>query len=595
MTEIKTFYINQLATLLQKDEALSKNIRLVSWARLVVFLLLVALAFAFANSGNPYWIVGLVLSMVTLVWLILFHQRLYHISASTKLTIEIIENEQASLELQPKLFDDGKRFTELLPFADDLDLFGKRSLFHQINRCSTNGGQQLLAGSLIQSSTDSETISQRQEAVAWISQKPAFRLQFMLKLLQAFRKKEDIATERIPNSDAWFFNKTFYKIAAVLLPLIVISTLIIALFTNNYSLFILNGSIAFFLAFAQNKKMLLLSDELNGMGRNFKVYSEVLQLYMKEQPQGIWLQSIHTRAEDAAAALKLLSRISEWFDRRNNLILYSFGNLFLQYDILLGLRYEAWKRKHQKNLEQWLQAVWELEWLVSMGTFAFNHPEAIKPEILTDDGLEAENLMHPLMPAGQCIPNDIKLEKVHPLHLITGSNMSGKSTWLRTLGVNVLLAQAGMPVFASKFLWKPMPVLSSLRQSDSLFENTSLFMNELKQLQNIIRQAETGISCLILLDEVLRGTNSDDKYTGSKALIQKLIQTNSFIIIASHDLKLSELEEDTKQLVINYCFESKLEGGQLLFDYSLRKGVARNRNATWLMQQMGIIDAEVES
>lgn len=590
MTDILSYYASKLNELQDTYTRLTLKIQWVSWTRLGVFLLIVALAFAFASYGHTVMLAGLLLAAVLLVWLILFHQRLYQQSASTKIAIEIIENEQKSLELKPTLFDDGKRFIEQLPFADDLDLFGKRSLFHQINRCSTNGGQQLLAHSLIHSSTDNETIIQRQEAVAWIGQNPDFRLQIMVKLLQAFRKKEDKATERVPISDAWFFHRAFYKLAAVLLPLIVISSLALGLYTNNYSLFILNGSFAIFMAFAQNKKMMLLADELNGMGRSFNVYAEVLQLYMIQQPNGSWLQSIHSRAEDAAAALKLLSRISEWFDRRNNIFLYSIGNLFLQFDLLLGLRYEAWKKQHQKNLDQWLQAVWELEWLISMGTFAFNHPEAIQPEILPDDGLEAESLRHPLMPASQCIPNDIKLEKAHPLHLITGSNMSGKSTWLRTLGVNVLLAQAGMPVFASKFRWKPMPVLSSLRQSDSLFENTSLFMNELKQLQTIIQQAETGMCCLILLDEVLRGTNSDDKYTGSKALIEKLIQTNSFIVIASHDLKLSSLEDETGKRVINYCFESKLENGQLLFDFSLRKGVARNRNATWLMQQMGIID-----
>lgn len=166
--------------------------------------------------------------------------------------------------------------------------------------------------------------------------------------------------------------------------------------------------------------------------------------------------------------------------------------------------------------------------------------------------------------------------------------MSGKSTWLRTLGVNVLLAQFGAPVMAKSFVWKPLLLLSSLRQSDSLAEHTSLFMNELKQLKNILEQARHHFS-LILLDEILRGTNSDDKYTGSYELLKRLAKLDSLTVIASHDLKLSELENELDRKLVNYCFESKIIDGKLSFDYTIRKGVAVNRNATWLMKDMGII------
>ena len=265
------------------------------------------------------------------------------------------------------------------------------------------------------------------------------------------------------------------------------------------------------------------------------------------------------------------------------------GNSLLSYDLQLGLRYEDWKKRCLHKMPEWLEALGRIEMLISYGTFAFNHPAYCFPQPVDELVLKADAMGHPLIREGERINNNVCMGANQPVVLITGSNMSGKSTWLRTLGINVLLAQSGAPVCATAMEWKPMLVLSSLRQSDSLYENTSLFMNELKQLQYILEKASGETEALVLLDEVLRGTNSEDKYAGSLALLKRLSGCKGFAVVASHDLKLSKLENEADSKIVNYCFESRIENGHLHFDYTLRKGVAVNRNATWLMQQMGIV------
>jgi DNA mismatch repair ATPase MutS len=194
-----------------------------------------------------------------------------------------------------------------------------------------------------------------------------------------------------------------------------------------------------------------------------------------------------------------------------------------------------------------------------------------------------------LIPEKERVANDFTIGRNNRLQIITGSNMSGKTTFLRTLGVNLLLAQCGAPACASSFTCTPMQILSSLRINDSLQEHTSYFMAELKKLQQIIMQLKPGLPALVLIDEILKGTNSEDKTFGSEQFIHTLLQYNSLTLFATHDLSLSKLELSFPDIICNYCFESRIEDGQLYFDYKLRKGIAKNKNASFLMKQMGII------
>jgi DNA mismatch repair ATPase MutS len=252
---------------------------------------------------------------------------------------------------------------------------------------------------------------------------------------------------------------------------------------------------------------------------------------------------------------------------------------------------EKWKETYKGSFHEWIDAVGNIESLNSLASLAFNNPGFITPTPVRSQELQiaAANLAHPLIPAAERVANDCTIGKAQRLILVTGSNMSGKTTFLRTMGVNLLLAQCGAPVCATDFSFTPMQLLTSLRVSDSLQEHTSYFMAELKKLQRIIHHLREGIPSLVLIDEILRGTNSEDKTYGSEQFIRKLLQYPCLSFFASHDLSLGSLEKEMPGLVSNYCFESVIQGDELHFDYRLRQGIARNRNASFLMKKMDII------
>jgi DNA mismatch repair ATPase MutS len=232
-----------------------------------------------------------------------------------------------------------------------------------------------------------------------------------------------------------------------------------------------------------------------------------------------------------------------------------------------------------------------IEGLNSLCTFAFNYPQYKYPVVATNNlSISATQLAHPLIPAEKSVANDAAFGIDEQLVLVTGSNMSGKTTFLRSIGVNLILAQCGAPVCATSFIFTPMVIRSSIRVSDSLQEQTSYFMAELKRLQQIIHYLQQQTApVLILIDEILRGTNSEDKTHGSEQFIKKLLQYRCLTLFATHDLTLSRLEEEMPGKVNNYCFESTINNGELLFDYKLQRGVAKNKNASFLMEKMEII------
>jgi DNA mismatch repair ATPase MutS len=270
-------------------------------------------------------------------------------------------------------------------------------------------------------------------------------------------------------------------------------------------------------------------------------------------------------------------------------MLFLFLNAFLLWDVRQIIALNKWKHKNRQQLPNWYQLIAEMEVLNSLATTHFNYPEWAIPDFSSEHfTLEAQNLGHPLIQQRQRISSDFSLKGQGKVALVTGSNMAGKSTFLRSLGVNIVLAQMGSPVCANGFIVSPNKLMSSMRIADNLAENTSTFYAELKKLKTIIEAVNRHEPVFILLDEILRGTNSLDKHTGSEALIRQLIKHEAIAVLATHDVELAKLEKEFPGSLENYHFDVQVEGEELYFDYKLKHGVCTSLNASILMKKIGI-------
>lgn len=296
-----------------------------------------------------------------------------------------------------------------------------------------------------------------------------------------------------------------------------------------------------------------------------------------------------TEAYKASATIKKLKTILERFDYRLNPVVYVPLNTFLLWDLQQIMTLEKWKTGNNRHISAWFNALSNMEALITIATLSFNHPPWCYPSIRDEkDVFMAEDLGHPLIPAKKRVTNSFSTTGEKQLHLITGSNMAGKSTFLRSIGVNIVLAMMGAPTCSSQLKVSAVKVISSMRVNDNLEENTSTFYAELKKLKEIIDAVNNKEKVFLLLDEILRGTNSADLHTGSLALIKQLIHQNAAGLIATHDLELTKLSAEFPGHLHNYHFDAQVKNEELYFDYKLKRGICSSMNASLLMKKIGI-------
>ena len=513
-------------------------------------------------------------------------------------------NELAVLAGEPNGFPDGSSYLDSDNYLDDLDIFGRQSLFHLLNRTTTTRGSAALAVRLRQPLLTAESIVNEQEAIRILARQPLIRHQLTATGLVT-QEKGDFDTNNLGkwlHTPPRLYNRILLRILILLLSAFNLYAFYEFFASNNYTLVII-GLVVARLIWGVFAKYIGQQHQL--LGRQHALldqFAGILAVFNKtDTADSRVLQELQTQTARAHTAIRRLSRLSGAFDQRLNLLVNLVLNNFFFYDLQCMIALERWKGANRNDLLTWIDAVSTVESLSSLATYAFNNPNnnyplPIVPAPAPDGAasaptllIEASRLAHPLIPAARSIANDLTIGRDERLILVTGSNMSGKTTFLRTLGVNLLMAQCGLPVCAASFRFTPMQLLTSLRISDSLQEQTSYFMAELKKLQKIIHRLQTGAPALVLIDEILRGTNSEDKTFGSEQFIRKLLQYPCLALFATHDLSLGQLEEELPKAIHNYCFESIIEDNELHFDYRLQRGIARNRNASFLMQKMDII------
>ena len=319
----------------------------------------------------------------------------------------------------------------------------------------------------------------------------------------------------------------------------------------------------------------------------------MFEIIEKQEFQTDYINNLQSELEDhsqfASQKIRALSSILSALDTRLNVFAGVLLNAIFLWDILQVYRMEKWKAEHKNSLKKWFTALSQFDALQSLSNLSYNHPNWIFPKMSDKDfELIVSDIKHPLMQDEDCVGNDFTIPKRPYIKVITGANMAGKSTFLRSVGTNMLLAMMGAPVSAGQMTLNPIEIISSIRTKDSLVKNESYFYAEIKRLEGIIKRLKKGEKLFVFLDEILKGTNSKDKEQGSKALLRQLIDLQAVGIIATHDLNLGIISKEFSEFVENQCFEVEIRDGGLHFDYKIRPGIAQNMSATYLMKKMGI-------
>lgn len=571
-----------------------------SFVRLGVFTLAILATIFFWSLAWWGGILFIVLFILGFYRFVLWHQAIQESARHHEQLAIINKHEADTLQHNYAAFPTGKTFLQTdHPYALDLDLFGEYSFFQYTCRASTAIGQAKLANYLLHPLADEQQLKTRQIAVGELREQLDWRQHF-----QAYGREANDDPQHLLLLHQWLedpdfvSNNRFLKLALYLAPV---------WFAIGVFLWWTVFSWHFMLLFLIPPALILRRtlDQVNFIHRRTTHAGDTLSLYGKliEHIQGHTfdsplLQQLHSQLgkqeQTASSYINRLAYIITQLNVRFN-VFAIFLNLIGLWDLQWIYRLEKWKAGLRHELPLWFEVLSDIEALSSLGNLWYNNPEWIMPELDQATKFSALDIAHPLIQRNVRIGNDLSMPTRGHIKLITGSNMAGKSTFLRTIGLNLVLAQAGSPVCAKEMSFPTMQVYTSMRTQDALHESTSSFYAELKRLKVIIEAVDAAnqedhdqLPVFFLLDEILKGTNSVDRHTGSASLIRQLIRQKGGGLIATHDLELGRLEAEAEGAIENLRIEVAIKEGILDFDYKLKKGVSESFNATLLMKQMGI-------
>jgi hypothetical protein len=597
--DIGQFYkqrLNHFTALTEKYTQLSTRISILR----IVWFLVWALTIYFSTFfGVPTLIFVIFLGLSVFVALVIWHNRIIALKQENEIYQQINQKEIKALEHDYSSFDDGSEFVDEKHFYSyDLDVFGPFSLFQYIVRSFSAQGKANLANRLKSGFFDAKEIERQQKAIDELSHQPEWLQEFRMLGEQTVNRKSKKAMP-VTELGIWavredIFGSFKFKLLIIIIP--VISFLVLYLLISgviSFQLFLLYMvvplGISGFYAKRINNNHQELSKQADSLEQWEKVFKNVEQQKFEAEVLVHLQNGLRSNSLTASMAIKKLSKLAQAFDTRLNIFGWVLLNYFLLWDIFQSIRLEKWRKQHGKFVANWFGILAQMESLVSLATFKTNHSEYHFPQIASEGFiLKAKQVVHPLVNPKSAIANPVYFDGFGQFTIVTGANMAGKSTYLRTVGTNMILAMAGSVVGSKEMIMSPVQLFTSIKTKDSLAHSESYFYAELVRLKTMIEALKSGQSLFIILDEILKGTNSKDKETGSKALIAQLLELSAVGIIATHDLQLGSLAQSFPQLVINKCFEVEITDGLLRFDYKIRDGISQNLNATFLMKQMGI-------
>lgn len=586
---------NSYRKLLKKQEKAEKEI---SNFRLLIAISEISLAiYLYIKNRYIPLAVSLVGFVIIYAYLIILHDKLKERMKYTNLIKEINIKSLKRLNGQWNTFeDDGKDFRDHRHnYINDLDIFGSNSLFQWINVSNTFVGREKLRQLLSEVVGNSDDIRERQLAIKELAAKLSWRQRFQAEGMVISEKTHD-PEELI----SWANEKNeFYRKPLVIKFFRILPCITIALILTGFVLNIIPKTwpaiailIQYFLIRYKRIERYKTFNISEKYSDDLRIYYKMLRLFENQNFKSKNINKIKNeiRSKDGFEAYKqidILSKVIDSASNRRNTYYFIF-NILTLWDFQLMIDLEKWKYSSGHLLENWLDAIGKMEALASLAIISFENPDWVMP-IIDDEGkakFVAKDMGHPLITKSR-VHNDITIDKNTKVVLITGSNMSGKSTFLRTAGINLVLAYAGAPVCAKHLRAPVMKIYTCMNVADNLSENISSFYAELLRIKNIVKESESGDRIFFLLDEIFKGTNSIDRHTGAKALINKLSNTNSIGMVSTHDLELCDLENENDK-VANYHFQEYYKDNKIYFDYKLHPGASTTRNALYLMKLAGI-------
>jgi len=583
-------YLKNIETYTSDVKSLSSKILQLSMLRLSLFALAVAgIYFLWASS---LWVTLLVfLFFVSFVVLVKKHADLKELRQKYRLLIEINEKEINALRGNISQFQAGESYKDAShAYAEDIDLFGKHSFFQFLNRTGLKEGQHILAKML--KSNTIKNIKSRQDSVKELANKVEFRQHFTAdaQMLSGQEELKQILNqlENHHNFIPKVFKITGYIFSALSICVVSLYAFeIIGLMQLLLWIFVGLGITSIYIKSVN--KLSVITSRAQDIFRQyqkliFSVENENFKSQLLKQKQKVLM----TDQDKVSVVISQFSKYIDLLEQRQNFLVGFVLNALSLWDLQQSYKIERWLDKNKHDLKAWFEVIAEIDALNSLGNLAYNQIGFSFPKINENQNhiMKCELACHPLIPHNQAVANTFAIRE-EDFFIITGANMAGKSTFLRTVSLIVVMANTGLPVCAKSCVYNPIKLITSMRTSDSLSEESSYFYAELSRLKTIVEHLRTD-KYFIVLDEILKGTNSHDKAKGSKKFIEKLVNTKSSGIIATHDLSLCSLS-DKLDTVHNYYFDAEIKNNELYFDYKFKHGICQNMNASFLLKKMGIV------
>ena len=595
---LNELYKKRITELVQTISSLRAKSRMFVMAEVLSFAVSIGFVVLFTVLDDASWTLGVALCVLFLYFYIRNLDTKNDRKIADALALKLVyEKEVAYQTGDYTKFDAGERYLQPThPFTFDLDVFGQGSLFQRINRTISSGGSDYLAESLsgkwesLPTTELLKHIEQRGEAIGELAKNEPFLSQFKAqgaeKPIDTAAVKEAFGSIHALQIPSYFANPTF---RTLLYANLVGFYLSIFLSIGNFVPAFLPlwwGIFNFFLAtFCTHKYIKLVNEAISKLKDQVRGYVNMASLIEKQSFTAAHLCELKANLSGAMASFGQLERILQKIDNRSNEIGIVLFNCFGLLDITIVRHFLRWQRTYEPITDQWIGASSVFDALVSMATFRLNEDEAQEATIIDSSGVsyKARSIYHPFL-GEKAVRNNFDIQN-HEYYIITGANMAGKSTFLRTLGVNYILAMNGLPVFAEEMRVSVFRLFTNMRTTDDLTHGISYFNAELLRLKQLIASLDPNVPSLIILDEILKGTNSLDKLNGSRLFLEYISERNVTGVIATHDLELSKLEDENPQRFHNYSFEIEL-GTDVTYTYKIGRGVARNQNATFLLKQI---------